>query len=862
MTTSESRARATEWASYLRRFSPLAGVLLFAIALFVVHRQIEQYRWDEIKQALFSLSPLSVTIAFSIMLLSYLILGLYDWLGLEYCNQRLPYRKVALASFLGYALSNNVGYAVLSGGSIRYRLYTAWGLPGAAIAQLLLFLSATYFISVLFLLVCAYLVVPADIVLTRNLPIATIELLVAGAALLMLGWWYAVLWRRGTLRIKQFTLTLPTPWLALRQTLVGSIDLLLSAMVLYVLLIHHSEISLSAFLTLFLLAQLIGVVSQVPGGIGIFEGSFLFLLQGQLPTAHVLAALMAFRAIYYFAPLALASVILMVYEFRHISLLHSPPLRRVFSAIETSIPQVFSIVLLFAGAVLLFSGATPGLTERIHWLHFFLPLPVLELSHLAGSIAGLSLLFLARAVRNRIDAAYFAAIVMLIVGIVASLAKGFDYEEALILTATLLAFLPTRRHFYRRSALLQLDLSIDWLVLIGIILVASTWLGFFSYKHIEYSHDLWWQFSFRGDASRFLRSLFVLCLVVGVFSVYRLMTHIPASLTKPDAVEIARALALVRHARDTSAHLALMGDKYLLWSDSGNSFLMFDITRKFWIAMGDPVGASDEHADLVWKFRELADRHGARIAFYQVGTQDLPLYLDIGLALSKLGEEARVDLEAFGLEGRKRQNLRSALNKLQREGAQFEVVSGAELEPLLDELERVSAQWMASKRAREKRFSLGFFDRDYLQRCDVAIVRLNGQIVAFSNLWQLDDHNELSMDLMRYDITAPNGVMEYLTLSVMVWAKARGYRWFSLGMAPLSGLEQHPLAPLWHKIGNTVFRFGHEFYNFEGLFLYKNKFDPVWQPRYLAAPAGLSMASVLLAVTTLISGGVRGIFTK
>jgi len=115
---------------------------------------------------------------------------------------------------------------------------------------------------------------------------------------------------------------------------------------------------------------------------------------------------------------------------------------------------------------------------------------------------------------------------------------------------------------------------------------------------------------------------------------------------------------------------------------------------------------------------------------------------------------------------------------------------------------------------------------------------------------------------MRYDITAPNGVMEYLTLSVMVWAKARGYRWFSLGMAPLSGLEQHPLAPLWHKIGNTVFRFGHEFYNFEGLFLYKNKFDPVWQPRYLAAPAGLSMASVLLAVTTLISGGVRGIFTK
>jgi phosphatidylglycerol lysyltransferase len=139
---------------------------------------------------------------------------------------------------------------------------------------------------------------------------------------------------------------------------------------------------------------------------------------------------------------------------------------------------------------------------------------------------------------------------------------------------------------------------------------------------------------------------------------------------------------------------------------------------------------------------------------------------------------------------------------------------------------------------------------------------MDGRIVAFANLWELDNKIELSIDLMRYDLTAPGGVMEYLTLSIMLWGRAQGYSWFNLGMAPLSGLEQHPLAPLWHKIGSRVFRFDQEFYNFEGLYRYKAKFDPVWQPRYLAAPAGLSTASVLLAVTTLISGGIKGVFAK
>jgi phosphatidylglycerol lysyltransferase len=99
--------------------------------------------------------------------------------------------------------------------------------------------------------------------------------------------------------------------------------------------------------------------------------------------------------------------------------------------------------------------------------------------------------------------------------------------------------------------------------------------------------------------------------------------------------------------------------------------------------------------------------------------------------------------------------------------------------------------------------------------------------------------------------------MDYLFIELMLWGKSQGYAWFNLGMAPLAGLEVHRLAPAWHKIGRLVYRLGSDFYNFDGLRGYKDKFAPQWRPRYLAAPGRFALARVMLDVTMLISGGVR-----
>jgi phosphatidylglycerol lysyltransferase len=289
---------------------------------------------------------------------------------------------------------------------------------------------------------------------------------------------------------------------------------------------------------------------------------------------------------------------------------------------------------------------------------------------------------------------------------------------------------------------------------------------------------------------------------------------------------------------------------------------MYQLSGRSVIAMGDPVGNASHFPELVWSYRELCDRLDKRCVFYQASHECLPLYIDLGLSFSKLGEEAFVSLSDFSLEGKKRSEFRQAKNRAQREGASFEVVPASAVAPLLRELRQVSDDWLSSKHAKEKGFSVGAFEDDYLVRFDVAVVRVAGVIVAFANLWPAGDKSVLSIDLMRHSEAAPKAIMDYLFTELMLWGKENGFAKFSLGMAPLSGLEHHPLATLWHKVGNLIFRFGDEFYNFEGLRYFKQKFAPDWEPRYLAAPGGLALPRIMIDATTLISGGVKGVFLK
>jgi phosphatidylglycerol lysyltransferase len=176
---------------------------------------------------------------------------------------------------------------------------------------------------------------------------------------------------------------------------------------------------------------------------------------------------------------------------------------------------------------------------------------------------------------------------------------------------------------------------------------------------------------------------------------------------------------------------------------------------------------------------------------------------------------------------------------------------------MLGALRAVSDDWLAQKAGREKGFSLGFFDETYLARFPVAVVEQHGRLIAFANIWPGAGRKEISIDLMRYSHDAPPGTMEALLLHLIQWAQHEGFETFHLGMAPLSGFEQSPIAPLWVRLASFLYRHGEAFYSFRGLRAYKDKFHQDWQPRYLVYPGGLRLPRILADIAALIASGYR-----
>jgi phosphatidylglycerol lysyltransferase len=836
-------------------WTTLLGIALFALALFWLHHVLAEYRWQDILARVHAIPASHLMAAVALACCGYSVLTLYDALGLRFAGAHVPYPRLALISFMAFAIGHNVGLNTLSGGAIRYRAYTPLGLSAKQIGTVIGFCTLTFILGAAMLLGLSLI---SQAKLSGSILHVNPSIVVLVGCVLLGGvgcylWWACS--RHEELRFRKIVIPVPSPQIALAQIAIACADLLCAAGVLYVLLPPQAAIGFAAFAGLYLVAISVGVISNVPGGVGVFESVLLFIFRA-VPPDHLLGALLAYRVIYYFVPFTAALGLLGAHEMWA----HRGPMVRMLLLLRGWLsavtPQAIAIAVFGAGAVLLFSSATPGIGNRLDWLRHVVPLPILELSHLLGSAVGLGLLVLANALYRRLDAAWWLTVWLLCAGILLSLLKGFDYEEAIILGLVVVLLVSARKRFLRRASLIQQRFSGSWMIAVLLVLGASVWLVLFAYRHVPYERDLWWQFEFEASAPRSLRALLLAAMIAAAYALWRLLRPSKPPLSAPGNDDFEQAEVLISNGHESNANLALLGDKHLMFNEDRTAFIMYQASGGSWVSMGDPVGPAVLCEPLAWDFLELCDGMAVSPVFYQVAPDNLSLYIDLGLTLSKLGEEARVPLRAFSLEGAGRADLRQMHRRAARDGAEFCVVSRKDVPGIIPQLRAVSDSWLAEKQAGEKRFSLGYFDERYLANFDCAVVRRAGAIVAFANLWRAGVDAEMSVDLMRYSEAAPKGVIDFMLAECMLWGKAQKYQWFNLGMAPLSGLEEHALAPTWHKVGRLVQRYGETFYHFEGLRKYKEKFMPVWRPRYLAVEGRFGIAGALLDVTSLISGGV------
>ncbi|TXH34962.1 MAG: bifunctional lysylphosphatidylglycerol flippase/synthetase MprF [Rhodospirillaceae bacterium] len=841
------------WPLASRFLVPLLAIGLFALAIWTIHHSIATIRFSQIRHEIGAIPARTLLIACGLTMSSFLALALQDYVALCSTGKRISFRRAALGSYIAQSVAHSTGFSIFIGGALRARYYMAEGLTFADTMKVHLSFSATFGMATCILLGLSFVLDPS---LAETQMSMIPQWLVRTVGVVLLAGPAAVfIWRMvhvGPLRLFGRQIDMPDTRHLLPQTMLSLVDVACMGAVLYVFLPAGLHISYPTLIGLFAVAMTIGVTSHVPGGLGVFEATMLLLIQ---PAPAVLPALVSglvmFRFVYYFLPLVFGGVAVAIAEVTR----HRGRLRELTESVaqygSSSAPLVFGLLTFLAGAVTLASEALPSSGWRLAWVSGYFPHAAIETAHVLVAIIGAALLLLGRGLSRRLVSAWWLTEILLALGAALALVKGLEYEVAALLALLCIALLPCKSEFYRTARLVDQRFTGGWIIAILLVVLGMGWLLTFIYRHLDYNQVALMQFELRRDAPRSLRAVVATLATLAMIALWHGITLLQRP-TPDKAVDFRRIRSIVGNAPRAAAHLALTGDKRFLFGPDDNSFIMYGRHGRSWIAIGDPVGPRSAWTDLIWDFRDQADRHRGEVAFFDIRPDCLPIYLDLGLQVTEIGERARVSLDGFAEEALA-PDLRAAHADMMARGAVCEIHPADAVDQIMGDLAAISDAWLELREAKERHATLGFFSRDYIARCPVAVLRLDGRIVAFANLWCGGDE-ECSVDLLRYAPAVPASAMPTLLIEVMSWAKERGYRWFDLGMAPLPVQPDHHLSPLWGRLDRHAVHHGYNLPDWQALRDFKQSFSPVWETAYLAYPMR-KLPATLIDIAALITGG-------
>lgn len=847
-------------ATYKQVILLVFGLIIFTAALVACWHLVSEISFRDLTAAVRHIPQFALLLAGLAVLASYIMLIGYEWSAAHYAGVKLPLRTLITGGICASAVGNAIGISILSGGAVRCRLYFKKGLSAIDVARMSIFVSLSLGSLLPLIAAIAALVNLPDAQLALRIShtaIITLALLVIGGYLLLFVYLmshaqetrpsaYSRMFAFG-----RWSLRLPNLKLSILQFVITLLDVFFACSIIYFLLPQQPDFV--SFLMVYIIALVVGVLSHVPGGVGVFEVIMLSAFSAQIGVAQLAAALLIYRLIYLLVPLIIAGVILLINEIK--GYLSSS---FVFTSGASIAAPVMSILIFFTGIFILFISVLPRMNKaQSEWLDIFVPHQLINISHLVVSLIGVLCLLLARGLRRRIASACWITCGLLVSCAILSLLRGWHWGDGLVLLSIAGLLFCFRSAFYRKAQLTLVPFSPLFIGLCFGVIILFIWLLLFVYQDIPYYSQTWPYSTAHHYIPKMLRAgLGCLILLVCLSLIWLLRPVLPL-VPLPDQAQLAKARQIMLSSKQPEGGLVMSGDKSILFNKDETAFLMYARRRRSMVALFDPIGDPKARAELIWAFRDLCDQHYLRPVFYQVSATDLPNYMDIGLTALKLGEEALVDLTQFDLAAKENKDLRYTWSRGQRDGLSLAIYPAGQAP--FEQLKLVSDEWLKNKQAKEKGFSLGAFSCQYLTNFAIATIEYQGRIIAFTNLLDTEQYDNAGIDIMRVMGDVPKLTMEYLMLALILHYKEQNYRYFSLGMVPLSGLNKRRGAPITQRLGALVFRRGERFYNFQGLRRFKEKFATHWRPRYLAVPAGLDPVVALVDTTMLISGGVKGL---
>ncbi|WP_165981220.1 bifunctional lysylphosphatidylglycerol flippase/synthetase MprF [Macrococcoides canis] len=829
-------------------------IIMTLLFIFVIYRLKGELSTIDFKSTMTAFKHLdSIQLALLIFsgLISVSILSLYDFVLAKRLNMEIKYLKLFNVSFIANALNAVIGFGGMIGAGLRlltYRNYTEDDKTLIKVISMML-LSMISGMSILSLGIL-FNIFPNTHAFDQYT-------------------WY---------RIGIFIITLYLPiyliytfikpvsndkFLGLIFTLVSSIEWLAASGVFYLIFkFIHIDVQYSLIIGIFVIAALAGLLSMVPGGFGAFDLMILIGFKSiGISEEKILLALVIYRTVYYFVPF-LVAMVLSTFEFKGLAKKQFEERfedNKYFApAIETSslFLNLLRDVLVYLPAIAL------GILSFITGFVFLMTNSILindaifDVQHntytFLSSLFTLSCLLLminAKGVMHDTRRAHIISIIAAtVILIILFLTFGNWLVYIWVAVLILLLFIGNMniKMIKRPITLMRAGLTLLFSVT---ILSLNSWLIRIQLSELLAQDSI----DFDGNLMRnyFLFFIIATILLVGLISYFFNKKYI-ANIAM-EVSEEQRAQIIDNYGGNFVSHLHYSTDKSYFINQDEDAFIMFQTHYDTIFVLGDPIGNKQSFRDLLYDFYSQANYYGYEIIFYQVKPDYLPLYHDFGNIFFKLGEEAMIPLTDFTISGKKKRAFRATVNKFESQGYFYEIVHPPFSSDFVNRLQSVSDEWLDGRS--EMNFSVGNFNEYYLNKAPVGVIRNEEDIIGFVSFMPTNYDHSISIDMIRWKENEFQ-MMDGLYLNTMLSVKEQ-YDNFNMGMAPLSNVGSHKYAFYRERFAGRIFETISHIYSFKGLRNYKEKFNPIWQPRYLVYKKGNSLLTSMIRVSYLINKKTR-----
>ncbi|MFP7776120.1 bifunctional lysylphosphatidylglycerol flippase/synthetase MprF [Streptococcus dysgalactiae] len=593
------------------------------------------------------------------------------------------------------------------------------------------------------------------------------------------------------------------------------------------------KVHVVAILPLVVIGHAAGMASMIPGGVGSFDLVMLtgLVSLGGVQKAEALAWLLMFRICYYIIPFIIGVIFFIKHMGSHFA--------KQYYGIPSKLIKVFLdqtqlVLIRLFGFFLILSALIPEKIQAIPLLNDINPVRAQILWQYPSIVLGGLFILLARLLANRLRIALPIAYILFAITICyINLVTVALFSSTFLILSFSLVWLK-RKELNRKVFTYSWESKTkDMVLFITTVLVLIAFIGkslTLSLKHIKASKledylEIWVQIAF-------LAAITLLIYKGVIWLASRQKTSLGEAFDKERFTRLLKV-----YGSTSGAGLAFLGNKKLFWYQKDTVdyvVLQFSIYQNKCVVMGDPIGNKSFYRSALTAFVKACQEDNMSAIFYEISQETTLILHDLGFDFIKFGESAQVDLNTFSLEGKNSKKYRLMSHKLENKGYSFDVYQPPHSADLLDQLEEISNAWLDGRR--ERGFSLGYFNRDYLQLAPIAVVKNGeGQLLAFANFLPINNKEMATIDLMRYRLQdAPNGIMDYLFVKLFDYFKSENVAYFDLGMAPLANVGNLEHSFLQEKLAYFIYLFSKRFYSFEGLHQYKQKFRPSWTPRYIS----------------------------